>query len=217
MKTLIISDIHLTHHFDEKKYLFLENLFLQHDAIILNGDFWDGFSTTFNQFVSSKWSGLFPLLKSKGAIYLFGNHDHKEYMDERVNLFSIMQKENHLLEIGSDIYHIEHGHMLEPGIDGIIPLSRSLLKYINFTTHIIENILVRLGSPQNIIMKQANKAIKKKLHKKQFPHWYLCGHTHVAEFDKPNKFANSGFVQYGKASYLIVDSSGPSLQTEWYK
>lgn len=217
MRTLIISDIHLTHRFDEKKYIFLEKLISSYENIILNGDFWDGFSTTFDRFITSKWSRLFPLLKSKGAIYLYGNHDQKEYSDERVSLFSVSQKENHLIEVGLEKYHIEHGHVLEPGVDDIVPFSRTLLKYLNFITHLTENILVRLGSPQNILMKQANKSIKKKLKKQQFTHWYLCGHTHIAEFDEKNKFANSGFIQYGKATYLIVDSSGPILKKEWYK
>lgn len=217
MKTLVVSDLHLTHVFDEKKYLFLENLFSSYDRIILNGDFWDGFSTTFDRFVASKWSRLFPLLINKGTIYLFGNHDIKEYSDERVALFSTIQNEYYLIEEGLEKYHIEHGHILEPGVDGLIRLSRTLLKYINFSTHLVENILVRLGSPQNIIMEQANKAIKGKLKKKQFPHWYLCGHTHVAEYDGKNKFANSGFVQYGKATYLVIDSSGIELKKERYK
>ena len=131
MRTLIISDTHLTHRFDERKYYFLEKLISSYDHVILNGDFWDGYTTTFDKFVNSKWSGLFPLLKAKNAIYLFGNHDQERYTDERVNLFSVEQKKSHTIEIGIDTYHIEHGHVLEPGIDGILPIPRSLLyKYI---------------------------------------------------------------------------------------
>lgn len=217
MKTLVVSDVHLTHVFDENKYLFLENLFSSYDRVILNGDFWDGFSTRFDRFITSRWSGLFPLLKNKGAIYLFGNHDIREYSDERTALFSALQQESFLMKENFTTYHIEHGHVLEPGVDGLIRLSRNFLKYVNFTAHVVENIFVRLGSPQNMIIRQANKGIKRKLKKKQFPHWYLCGHTHVAEYDKKNKFANSGFIQYGRATYLTIDSSGVELKREKYK
>ena len=212
MKTLIISDIHLTHVFDEKKFLFLEKLFSSYEKIILNGDFWDGYITTFDRFISSQWKKLFPLLKEKGAIYLYGNHDQKQFSDKRVSLFSVEQKDSYILQYSSTIYHIEHGHLLYPSIDMTFPPSRKFL-----TFHIIEHLLVFLGSPHNFILRQANNIMKKKLRKKQFPHWYLCGHIHVAELDEKNKFANSGFVQFGKATYLIVDSSGISLRTEWYK
>jgi predicted phosphodiesterase len=216
MKTLVISDIHLTHRFDERKYRFLEKLFSSYDAIILNGDFWDGFSTTIDRFVKSEWSKLFPLLKAKGAIYLFGNHDKREFNDERMSLFSVENKDSHEMTEGIYTYHFEHGHILCPAFDAL-PLPRFLMKYVNFMTFHTEKILVKLGSPHNIITRSANRKIKKRLKNLQFPHWYLCGHTHVAEFDNTNKFANSGFVQYGKATYLIIDPLGPSLQTEWYR
>lgn len=217
MKTLIVSDIHLTHIFDEKKFLFLENLFSSFEKIILNGDFWDGYSTTFDRFISSRWNALFPLLKKKGAIYLYGNHDKKHFSDERTSLFSISQKDSHVIELKSLTYHVEHGHILYPASDGILPISRKFFGYLNFIFQRFEYLFVRyLGSPHNFILKAANRTIKKKLRIQQFPHWYLCGHTHFAEFDSHNKFANSGFVQYGKATYLIADSSGLSLRTKSY-
>lgn len=217
MKTLIVSDIHLTHIFDEKKFLYLERLFSSIDKIILNGDFWDGYTTTFDRFVDSQWNKLFPLLKSKGAIYLYGNHDQKKFSDERTSLYSHEQKDSHILKFNSTIYHIEHGHLLYPSIDMSFPFSFKFLNYIGTSSHYMEHALIILNSPHNFVLKMANKTIKKKLNTKQFPHWYLCGHTHFAEFDLINKFANSGYVQFGKATYLIADSSGLSLKTEWYK
>lgn len=216
MRTLIVSDIHLTHEFDESKFRFLTRLFSEYDAIILNGDIWDGFSTTFDRFVTSKWKDLFPLLKSKRAIYLYGNHDQKEYADSRVSLFSAEQMVCYTLTAGTTSYHVEHGNLLEPGVDLALP-SRTILFYINFFAHLVEYIFVRMGSPQNLLLKQTNKVIKKKLRKRNRTGWFLCGHTHIAEMDMKNKFANSGFIQYGKATYLVVDSSGPILKKEWYK
>jgi predicted MPP superfamily phosphohydrolase len=217
MKTLIVSDIHLTHVFDERKFLFLKELFSSFEKIILNGDFWDGHSTTFERFIASPWNALFPLLKSKGAIYLYGNHDLKEFSDERVSLFSVESGYTHTLKIESDIYHVEHGNMLYPSIDEVFHFSRKILQCMNTIAHRVEHGLASLGSPHNFILKRANSIIKRRLKIKKFPLWYLCGHTHFAEFDRKNKFANSGFIQYGKATYLIADSSGLSLRTEWYK
>ena len=139
-------------------------------------------------------------------------------MNELIS-FPLNKKKSHTIEIGIDTYHIEHGHVLEPGIDGILPIPRSLLKHLNFWAHLVENIFVRLGSPHNVFMKLANNAIKRKLKKKQFPHWYICGHTHFAEFDESNKFANSGFIQYGKATYIVVEPTSSlkvTLKIEWY-
>ena len=216
MKTLIVSDIHLRSVFDKKKYLYLEKLFSSVDHIILNGDFWDGYRTTFDHFVSSEWNKLFPLLKSKGTVYLYGNHDQRQFCDERTSLFSVEQKDNHILKNESITYYIEHGDTLCPSIDVIYHLSRKLLSYINMFFQFIEYISSRIGSPHTILLKLTNRTIKKKLKKIQFPHWYLCGHTHLAEFDEIDKFVNSGYIQYGKASYLIADSSGLSLRTDRY-
>lgn len=217
MKTLIISDIHLTHIFDEKKFLFLKKLFSSVDQIILNGDFWDGYITTFDAFVSSPWKKLFPLLREKNAIYIYGNHDQRQFSDKRIFLFSAVQKDNHLLTLNNQAYHIEHGHLLQKTIDIAHPHSKRVLFLITSVLQSLEHILNFSGSPHQFILKKKNEEIKAKLKAMKFPHWYICGHIHYAEIDEKNKFANSGLVQFGKASYLIVDSSGLSLRTESYK
>ena len=127
MKTLIISDTHLYHVFDKRKFFLLKKLFSSVDQVILNGDFWDGYRTTFDTFVSSPWKELFPLLKKKGAIYIYGNHDRKNFSDERTSLFSIIQKSNHLLTVDKQTYHIEHGHLLHKPIDSLYPFSKKTL------------------------------------------------------------------------------------------
>jgi predicted phosphodiesterase len=217
MKTLIISDVHLNHVFDEKKYLYLENLISSVDQVILNGDFWDAYRTTFDAFISSSWKGLFPQLLKKNTIYLYGNHDRKTFSDERVSLFSIEQKDSHRITGNNkEIYHIEHGHLLQKSIDITFPLSRKTLFYINNCMQRIEYILTILGSPHNILLKKENAKIKKKLQNKNFPYWYICGHTHFAELDEENKFANSGYIQHRKSSFLLIDQSGITLKTERY-
>jgi len=67
----VISDTHLTNKFNENKFNKLRSIIESSDKIVLNGDFWDGYATDFEDFYNSKWSALFPLLKSKKTIYLF--------------------------------------------------------------------------------------------------------------------------------------------------
>ncbi|MFZ2026314.1 MAG: metallophosphoesterase [Microgenomates group bacterium] len=217
MKTVIISDVHLTHRFDERKFLFLKELFSSCDRVILNGDFWDGYTTTFNRFITSPWRKLFPLLRQKKAVYLYGNHDQKIFSDKRTSLFSVSQKDVYKIRSNNETYHIEHGHVLCPSIDMIFPISRGSLYYINAAFQRLEKIFSFLKNPHNVILRYQNLKTKKKLRKTHFSPWYLCGHTHYAEIDTKNRFANSGYVQFGKASYLIVDSSGLSLHTKKYR
>ncbi len=218
MRILIVSDLHLTSRFEKRRFDYLKELFSSVDRIILNGDFWDGYRTTFDKFISSKWSSLFPLLKVKGAIYLYGNHDQKRYSDNRVSLFSSIQKDNFLLAVGKNIYHIEHGHLLSPTIDTKHPyLPKKTFTLISIITQSLEHMLIRVKQPHTFFIKGKNAKIKQKLKDKKHPFWYICGHTHFAEVDRENKFANSGSIQFGEASYLIVDNNEIVLKSERYR
>ena len=93
MKYLVFSDTHLTPKFDHRKFSVLKEAIDQADRAVICGDFWEGFGNSFDDFVSSKWSEtLFPLLKKKKTVYLYGNHDKKEYANDRVSLFSVKQQ-----------------------------------------------------------------------------------------------------------------------------
>ncbi len=217
MKTVIISDVHLNHHFDERKFLFLKELISSCDRIILNGDFWDGYRTTFEIFLASRWKQLFPLLIKKNALYIYGNHDQKKYSNKKVSLFSVEQKDSYEITVNKITYHIEHGHLLAHSIDIEYPFLPHLFFYVeNNIAQRLECIFTYINSPHNMLLRYINSRTKKKLRAMIFPNWYLCGHTHYAEIDKKNKFANSGFIQFGKATYLIVDSFGLSLHTKRY-
>jgi len=88
-KILLFSDSHLHPPIFKKAYFDrLVNLIEQADQVIINGDFWEGYFYSFDQFVNSKWNQLFPLLKQKHTIYLPGNHDLMSKLDKRTNLFS---------------------------------------------------------------------------------------------------------------------------------
>lgn len=75
-KTIVISDLHLTTNFDNRKFQFLKNIFTNSGQIIINGDFWSYYSCTFDEFLDFKWQELFPFMRAK-TIYIHGNHDRE--------------------------------------------------------------------------------------------------------------------------------------------
>lgn len=137
MTIIIISDTHLTNEFDQKRFDFLKKIILESDQVIINGDFWDGYFVEFKNFIESSWRELFPFLKAKRTVYIFGNHDRREWADEHVNLYSVEQKEKHELRLNERIFHIEHGNKIAPVPDDIFPW---------FASHrSITSLLIRMG------------------------------------------------------------------------
>jgi predicted phosphodiesterase len=217
MKTLIVSDLHLTDEWDEPKARFLERLFTRADRVILNGDFWDGERIYFDAFISSRWNTLFPLLKKKGALYIYGNHDLEAYNDNRTSLFSVKQLDSYTLTFKTYSLFIEHGHQLFRTIDLALHLPRHILFHLSSASQPIESFLVRHGSIHNPFIRISNMVMKRRISPRTSNEWYICGHTHYPELDYAKRYANSGFIQHGKATYLIASSSGLKLHTEWYK
>lgn len=227
MKTLIFSDIHLTNKFDSQKFSYLKELIQQYDKVIINGDFWDSWFTTFDEFINSSWSSLFPLLLEKECIYIYGNHDPKEKCDSRVAQFSIIAINSYDLKIEKEIYHLEHGHFILEG-----KKSRFLENYHSFVYGagktkfgwIIYNLL-HLGEILGYkilgtrymtnakVGKENNKILKQNSPKDCF---LVCSDTHCAELDTGRKFANTGCIQYGKASYIAIEDGKLGLHNEKY-
>ncbi len=202
MKILIFSDTHLTDQFEEKKYHLLKKIVGDVDRVIINGDFWDGYLTTFDKFVNSPWKKLFPLLKSKKAIYIFGNHEKKSYSDNRVSLFSIEQKDRHVLRIDPYTFLIEHGNLIYPVFDETIIKSRFLNK---LAVMFIAPIL-REAHFLSYFNKRANRLIKKKIGRESKDKGiFVLGHTHAPEVDIEAGYVNSGVFHRGLAQYLIID------------
>ena len=44
----------------------------------------------------------------------------------------------------------------------------------------------------------------------------LCGHSHYPEIDLKHKFVNSGYIQNGKAHYLIIEEGKIIAKKEFY-
>jgi predicted phosphodiesterase len=207
MEILVISDTHLTTPFEEKKFKFLTNLILSSDRVIINGDFWDGYLTTFEKFIDSPWKNLFPLLKSKNTVYIFGNHDKSTFANKsKFKLFSDLQTNSYRLTINNISYLFEHGNRLLPFDDEkIIEPLTSPLRSTKIIDTLEQKLIRRFGSRFQKLLRKNNKIIKlKALKELKNNEYYVCGHTHCAEIDHTNRFINSGLIKGGLGQYLLI-------------
>ncbi|MDO8609414.1 MAG: metallophosphoesterase family protein [bacterium] len=217
MKILVFSDTHLTEVFDEKKYQFLKRIIKDADKIIILGDFWDGYQTTFDKFISSKWNMLFPLLKQKGNIYCYGNHDQKQFSDNKTSLFSIVQTYQYQIKIEKTTFIFEHGDRLFKSPDLIID-NRKISTILTYISHVIlGNLFHRIlkKNPLDFILDKSTKIVQKKIHsiiKKN--EIYILGHMHRTTIT--NEYVNSGFIDYGIGQYVLIENGKLLLKEESY-
>jgi predicted phosphodiesterase len=208
MKILLISDIHLSHKFDYRKYLYLKNIISEVDKVILNGDFWDKDKTKFETFVSSDWAKLFSLLKSKNTIYVLGNHD-KNTPNEAKKIFCDEITDNYKLVINDTVFFITHGHNVVRYVNNF----HSFVEKRNILKKIIERI-------HGLVDKLINKQIRKLLYGRmnnEMKEWrnknfqndtiLVCGHSHLQEFDMKNKFINLGGNIYNLKQYVLIEDN----------
>lgn len=213
MRYLIFSDTHLTPIFEPAKFRILKEAIMRADRVIINGDFWEGFAGTFDQFVNSRWATeLFPLLKKKKAVYLFGNHDPKRLSDERVAMFSVLQAERYQFTSGKNIYSIEHGNRLIRFPDLSVSMRVILEKIEDIVFKLMGKTFVRLA------YKRFNERIKRMIRHTYQEHEYLItGHTHYAEIDLENHYINGGFNHYGLSQYLFIEDGVVTPVEKTYK
>lgn len=211
MKTLVFSDSHLTHKFDSEWFDYIKKLIKSADQVVINGDFWDGYLTTFDAFCKSKWKKLFPLLKKKNTVYVLGNHDKKEFMDERVNLFSNVQTLEHVFKSGNKNFIVQHGHLISPAEDKrfifrnpeftrpIYTLFVYLKENFSFFEKLVNNIyLEKKDAKQHLeVRKYATKKRKKNT-------YFIFGHSHVFDFDSELKFISCALTNKSKYSYVFI-------------
>lgn len=205
MRVLVFSDTHLTHKFDEAKFSQLYSLLDQSwDKIIINGDFWDGFSTTFDKFLGSKWSDLFPLLKDR-TVYIYGNHDRQEYCDERTSHFSKTAADHYQLRVGERDYYITHGHQFFQTSDTKYPILRN--KFTNYL--VMQTFKWGVGKRGRAYFHkrfyQNGNRLQQQFKLKHLPKdtTLVCGHSHLYEDNQPG-YLNSGFIDFGVLDYLVL-------------
>lgn len=217
-KILVISDLHLTTNFILKKYKYLESLFLSVDKIIINGDFWTAYYNTFDEFIKTKWSGLFPILLSKNAIYIYGNHDKKIWQDDRNKLFSVWQGDEYKLETGGTKYLITHGHSFL-GDSLSTPNFMRIWRLFKFDVvkYFIESIFLRtVGRYIYLPASIMNNKVKADALSFKDIDYLIIGHTHWVEVDAKNKFVNSGIIHSGISNYILIENGVPRIVLDSY-
>ena len=216
MKTLVFSDTHLSHRFDQAQFELLRQQIEAADRVVINGDFWDQYLTTFDKFVKSDWRQLFPLLKQRQTIYIPGNHDMRDHLDERWQLFADRLEDRIVLQVGPTFYRIEHGHLhtysfelkhvriakmfnrLYPVIDKFEHQGNRLTKfYLDYlrVKHFANDIDLRRFARQNCFENG----------------WYIFGHSHTQKKDTEAKYLNPGMFRCGSANWLTLDEAGVSM------
>lgn len=228
MKILIFSDTHLNNKFDLKKYNFLVKIISQADKVIINGDFWDSWFTSFDQFVTSEWKGLFPLLLKRKTVYVHGNHDPESSVDGRVGLFSIENTNSFTLKINGQKFTIVHGDKLLRSVrPRVLKIYGKILnrtegsfvgRVIRDTLRVFEWVLFKcLGAEfmtNSSVSKNDNNLIKK--NKPDIDGWLVCGDTHCLEIDRKVLYANSGSVRFGLGTYLVIEGGKVFAYKEVY-
>lgn len=215
MKTLVFSDTHFTTKFDKKRFVRLKDLIEACDHVVINGDLFEGMTTSFTEFVNSRWNELFPLLKAKNAVYVYGNHDDKALSDARVLTFCDKAVDEYTLDTKTQTYHFKHGqeflfpkysekrHLADLQKAGgfymkaHIALATFIQKTLftffgpkilpNSFNHIPQEVRAKIGNPNHLL---------------------VCGHTHRPHYDKTCNFMDIGFFNYGWANYLLIDDEG---------
>jgi len=216
MKYLIFSDSHLSDTFNNNKFKFLKNIINNSDRVIINGDFWEGYDFTIEEFINSKWNKLFKLLIAKKTIYLFGNHDKKEYANNKVKEFSVKQLQKLTIKSGYKTFYLEHGDRIVPEWDKYF---KRMPHFINKTLYYIEKTLVTLFEMRlvGILYKRFNEKMIDKVAKKLKNNEFLvCGHSHFMEFNEKNHFINSGIIKHGIGQYITIKDGEIEMHNKRY-
>ena len=223
MNILVFSDTHLYLPFDQKKFGFLKKIISGSDQVIINGDFFDDYMISFADFIKSPWSQLFPLLKNKKAIYIFGNHDQQKFSDKRLSLFSDVQIANYELQTASYKLIFTHGQQFRKTPDLFIKKNLRFFVFLAVKiAHIIRQLMTNVFGRNflNLRFAYRNTATKEKaIRTIKENEFIIVGHNHWAEVDEEKHFACNGAILYGFAQYLTIDSETAkiTLHEEWYK
>ncbi|GIW62515.1 MAG: hypothetical protein KatS3mg090_0341 [Patescibacteria group bacterium] len=218
MKLLIFSDTHLTEKKEPNKLKLLKKIINWADEIIINGDFWDGYKTDFYNFYNSDWKVLFPQLKKK-AYYNWGNHDHKLLTKEKVKNFCKHYQKTTTIKSGNLTIKTEHGNRLLPLFDETNNYDikdirqKKTLKILQMFIDLFFNLNIDIF--KNTYFRYKTIQLKHKIKpRKNF--LYAFGHTHYPMLDLKNSFANSGFINYGFASFITVEEGKVKLHQTRY-
>ncbi len=230
MRTLIFSDTHFSAKFDQRRYDYIAHLINQVDQVIINGDFWDKYLGTFDQFINSPWRGIFPLLRQKQTVYLFGNHDPQASSDDKIKQFCAESGRSYLLTSGEDKFLIEHGDLHVPRFDYRYPrLMRFIDRYLPWLSR-LSLVIVMIPVVQFQLQKpwHVNAQAKLRRHVHQLISrakpgelesqikCFIYGHCHLPLFSPADKICIVGGFLSGSANYLIIEDGAMKHFQEKY-
>lgn len=213
MKILVISDTHFGPKVDGRLDK-LKELIFKYDKVIINGDFFERYLQTFDQFINSGWSELFPLLKSKDAVYIYGNHDKKEFSDERTSLFSNFQGDSYELTSGNKTFHFTHGHLFHQGVEEkykAILYVKPLTAFVFFGGNLIYRTGIYFLFP---FARRMNKRIYNSWMNKGEDKILICGHSHLATISEDKRYFNSGLIRWNYFSYIEIEDGEIKLKAD---
>ncbi len=215
MRTLVFSDTHLSTKFNKKLFNALAELISKSDRVIINGDFWEGLAIKFDDFLQSDWKQLFPLLKQKDTIYIYGNHDHQVFSDERVYEFCNQAVTQYQLETPSHNYLFRHGHEFlfprhsdECLRDRVGEAGTAWRRFRLSVAGLVQAVGFGLFGPKilpafiNYIPSNQRSLVGKT------DQILVCGHTHRPYYNRKSNFVDTGFFNYGWANYMEIDDEG---------
>lgn len=219
MRTVVISDTHLSHRFDAAKNRLLIQITSSADRVIINGDFWDMFMCSEDAFLNSRWERLFNILAEKDVVYLYGNHDPQKTSTRVTERIASSAGAQFTLEVGGRKIFIEHGHRIVKGHDARLPaLLKRHAKIFNLPLLIHYDLFPRIFSTGFYNRYAKFNSILKSFYANQDASvdLYINGHTHFAEDDQNGKYMNSGTITGGHAWWIEIENDSIKLKYSTY-
>lgn len=212
---LVFSDTHFTSKVDRPRLDVLKQLIQQHDQVVINGDFFDGYLVTFDDFVRSGWSELFPLLAKK-TVYIYGNHDKKEYSDQRVRLFSHSQTTHHTIPDAGVEVRIEHGDRIAPSFDSMLPgvaqRASSLYPWWLLVEQDVARVVPPVGWALSFKRRLNNWRIARSARRLPADQVLLTGHSHIPY--RSDRYYNPGSFSRRLARYATIADTGIAIHAQ---
>jgi len=179
-------------------------MILSADTVIINGDFWDSYFVSFEEFLNSEWQKLFSLLKQKHAVYIYGNHDPQAKISKGYLQFADKAAAFFEFKSGGRTFYVEHGDRLsKPLQDRLswLKLPLFIKKVHNFSEYLSAKML-KNRTPANYFKARSLFARARKGKEKEVA--LVLAHSHLPVKDDKNNNYGTGYIGYGYGSYLLV-------------
>lgn len=217
MRTVVFSDTHFTNRFNQVQCDYIVKLVESVDKVIINGDFWDGYLTSFDAFLEA-WQPLLAALAQKDTIYILGNHDSTNFTDERARQFAQVVDDEYALVIGKRTYHVTHGHHHSREFDVKHPRLTKFFGWM-YPLYPVARSAPIVGGWLNNLDNQVKKQLELELlgfaRAHYTPnHWQVFGHSHLPLELPSAGYLNPGSFTLTTARYIVIEDSGHQLVAE---